>query len=133
MIHIHKPKSTWEVVHMDLVIELSSNSDRSHNACLVIVEIYRKTPIFSLFHKDDIAMDTALLLWNRVIPHTWLFKNIISYRGPKLTFALWTNLDRFFGTNLSFSTVYHPQTDGLSERMIQTLEDMIRRFYAYCL
>ncbi|MBW0572697.1 hypothetical protein O181_112412, partial [Austropuccinia psidii MF-1] len=32
---------------------------------------------------------------------------------------------------LSFSTAYHPQTDGLAERMIQTLEDMIRMFCAY--
>ncbi|MBW0566785.1 hypothetical protein O181_106500, partial [Austropuccinia psidii MF-1] len=32
---------------------------------------------------------------------------------------------------LSFSTAYHPQTDGLEERMIQNLEEMIRRFCAY--
>ncbi|MBW0554515.1 hypothetical protein O181_094230, partial [Austropuccinia psidii MF-1] len=32
---------------------------------------------------------------------------------------------------LSFSTAYYPQTDGLAERMIQTLEEMIRRFCAY--
>ncbi|MBW0527933.1 hypothetical protein O181_067648 [Austropuccinia psidii MF-1] len=76
-------------------------------------------------------MDTALLLWSRVISHTGLFKNIISDRDPKFIFALWTNLNRFFGTKLSFSTAYHPQTDGLVERMIQTLEYMIRRFCAY--
>ncbi|MBW0556910.1 hypothetical protein O181_096625 [Austropuccinia psidii MF-1] len=76
-------------------------------------------------------MDTALLLWSRVISHTGLFKNIISDIDPKLTSALWTNLHRFFGTNVSFSTAYHPQTDGLAERIIQTLEDMIRRFSAY--
>ncbi|MBW0497415.1 hypothetical protein O181_037130 [Austropuccinia psidii MF-1] len=35
------------------------------------------------------------------------------------------------GTKISFSTSYHPQTDGLAERMIKTLEDMIRRFCAY--
>jgi hypothetical protein len=34
-------------------------------------------------------------------------------------------------TKLAFSTAYHPQTDGLAERMIQTLEDMVRRFCAY--
>ncbi|MBW0562426.1 hypothetical protein O181_102141 [Austropuccinia psidii MF-1] len=76
-------------------------------------------------------MDTALLLWSRVISHTGLFKNIISDRDPKFTTALWTNLHRLFGTKLSFSTADHPQTDGLAERIIQTLEDMIRRFFAY--
>ncbi|MBW0570721.1 hypothetical protein O181_110436 [Austropuccinia psidii MF-1] len=75
-------------------------------------------------------MDTALLLWSRIIPHTAFFKDIISDRDPKFTSALWTNLHRLFGTKLSFSTKYHPQTDGLAERMIQTLEDIIRRFYA---
>ncbi|MBW0529201.1 hypothetical protein O181_068916 [Austropuccinia psidii MF-1] len=131
MIHIQEPKSLWEVVHMDCVTELPPSGDKSHNACLVIVDRYSKTPIFLPCHKDDIAMDTALLLWSRVISHTLLFKNIISDRDPKLTYALWTNLHRLFGTKLSFSKAYHPQTDGLAERMIQNLKDMIRRFCAY--
>ncbi|MBW0575854.1 hypothetical protein O181_115569 [Austropuccinia psidii MF-1] len=57
--------------------------------------------------------------------------NIISDRDSKFTSALCTNLHRLIGTRLSFSTAYHPQTDGLAERMIQTLEDIIRRFCAY--
>ncbi|MBW0507833.1 hypothetical protein O181_047548 [Austropuccinia psidii MF-1] len=56
---------------------------------------------------------------------------IISDRHPKFTSALWTNLHKLLGTKLSFSTADHPQTDGLAERMIQTVEDMIRRFCAY--
>ncbi|MBW0526559.1 hypothetical protein O181_066274 [Austropuccinia psidii MF-1] len=35
------------------------------------------------------------------------------------------------GTKLTFSTAYHPQNDVLAERMIQTMEDIIRRFCAY--
>ncbi|MBW0537325.1 hypothetical protein O181_077040 [Austropuccinia psidii MF-1] len=73
-------------------------------------------------------MDTALLLWSTGIFHTGLFNNIISERDPTFTSALWTHLNRLFGTKLSFSTAYHPQTDGLAERMIETSEDMIRRF-----
>ncbi|MBW0592413.1 hypothetical protein O181_132128, partial [Austropuccinia psidii MF-1] len=46
---------------------------------------------------------------------------------------LWTNRYQLFGTKLSFSTAYHPQTDGLAERIIQTLEDMVRRLCAYSL
>ncbi|MBW0560894.1 hypothetical protein O181_100609 [Austropuccinia psidii MF-1] len=131
MIHIQEPKSPWEVIHMDWVTALPASGDKIHNACLVIVDSYSKTPIFLPCHKDDTAMDTALLIWSRVISHTGLFKNIISDRDPKFTSALWTNLDRLFETKLSFPTAYHPQTDGLAERMIQTLEDMMRRFSAY--
>ncbi|MBW0582515.1 hypothetical protein O181_122230 [Austropuccinia psidii MF-1] len=76
-------------------------------------------------------MDTALLIWNRVVSWTGIFTNIISDRDPKFTSALWTNLHQLFGTKPSFSTAYHPQTDSLAERMIQTLEDMVRRFCAY--
>ncbi|MBW0467424.1 hypothetical protein O181_007139 [Austropuccinia psidii MF-1] len=93
---------------MDWVTALPESGQKSYNACLVIVDRYRKTPIFLPCHKDDTAMDEALLLCSRVISHTG-----------------------FFGTKLSFSTAYHPQTDGLAERMIQTLEDIIRRFCAY--
>ncbi|MBW0557414.1 hypothetical protein O181_097129 [Austropuccinia psidii MF-1] len=65
-------------------------------------------------------MDTAFLIWNRVISHTCLFKNIIR-----------TNLHKLLGTKLSFSTACHSQTYGLEERIIQTLEDMIRGLCAY--
>ncbi|MBW0586278.1 hypothetical protein O181_125993 [Austropuccinia psidii MF-1] len=116
---------------MDWVTSLPPGGDRSYNACLVIVYRFSKTPIFLPCHKDYTAMDTALLIWNRVVSWTEIFTNIISDRDPKLTSALWTNLHQLFGTKLSFSTAYHPQTDGLAERMSQTLEDMVRRFCAY--
>ncbi|MBW0587742.1 hypothetical protein O181_127457 [Austropuccinia psidii MF-1] len=131
MIHIQEPKSPWEVAHMDWVTALPPSGYKCYNACLVIVDRYRKNPIFLQFHKDETAMDIALLLWSRVISHRGLFQNIISDRDPKFTSVLWTNLHRFFGTKLSFSTAYHPQIDGLAERIIQKLEDMIRRFCAY--
>ncbi|MBW0588923.1 hypothetical protein O181_128638 [Austropuccinia psidii MF-1] len=76
-------------------------------------------------------MDTALLIWNRVVSWTSIFTNLISDRDTNFTSALWKNLHQLFGTKLSFSTAYHPQTDGLAERMIQNLEYMVRIFCAY--
>ncbi|MBW0568348.1 hypothetical protein O181_108063 [Austropuccinia psidii MF-1] len=76
-------------------------------------------------------MDTAPLLWNRVVSWTGIFTNVISDRALKFPSALWTNLHQLFGIKLSFSAAYHPQTDGLAERMIQTLEDMVSRLFAY--
>ncbi|MBW0506602.1 hypothetical protein O181_046317 [Austropuccinia psidii MF-1] len=52
-------------------------------------------------------------------------------RDHKFTSKIWTNLYEILGTKLEFYTAYHPQTDGLAERMIQTMEDIIRRFCAY--
>ncbi|MBW0530467.1 hypothetical protein O181_070182 [Austropuccinia psidii MF-1] len=66
-----------------------------------------------------------------VISWTGIFTNIIRDRDTNISSALWTNLNQLFGTKLSFSKDYHPQTDGLAERMIQTLEDMVRRFCSY--
>ncbi|MBW0461322.1 hypothetical protein O181_001037 [Austropuccinia psidii MF-1] len=88
MINIKEPESPWEAVHMDWVTELPPSGHKSYNSCLVIVDRYRKTPIFLPCHKDDTAMDTALLIWSRVISQTGLFKNIISVIDPRFTSAL---------------------------------------------
>ncbi|MBW0548089.1 hypothetical protein O181_087804 [Austropuccinia psidii MF-1] len=116
---------------MDWVTGLPQGGDRSYNEYLVIVDRFSKAPILLPSHKDDKAMDTALLMWNRVISGTGKFTNIISDRELKLTSALWKNLHQLFVTKLSFSKAYHPHTDGLAERMIQTLEDMLRRVCSY--
>ncbi|MBW0589619.1 hypothetical protein O181_129334 [Austropuccinia psidii MF-1] len=131
MIKIQETSRPWQIFHMDWVTGLPPGGDRSYNACLVIVDRFSKTPIFLPCHKNDTAMDTTVLIWNGVVSWAGIFTNIFSERDPKFTLALWTNLDQLFGTKLSLSTAYHPQTDGLAERMIQTLEDMVRRLCAY--
>ncbi|MBW0546867.1 hypothetical protein O181_086582 [Austropuccinia psidii MF-1] len=131
MIKTQEPSRPWEIVHMDWVTGLPPGGDRSHNACLAIVDRFSKTPIFLPCHKYDTAMDTALLICNRVVSWTGILIDIISDRDPKFNSALWKNLHQLFGTKLSFSTAYHPHTDGLAERMIQTFEDMVRRVCVY--
>ncbi|MBW0538804.1 hypothetical protein O181_078519 [Austropuccinia psidii MF-1] len=116
---------------MDWVTGLPSGGDKSYNAYLVIFDRFRNTPIFFPCNQDDTAMDKALMIWNRVVSWTVIFTKIISDREPRFTSALWTNLHQLFGTKLSFYTAYHPQTDGLAERMFQNLEDMVRRVCAY--
>ncbi|MBW0573761.1 hypothetical protein O181_113476 [Austropuccinia psidii MF-1] len=131
LIKIQEPLRPWEIVKIHWVTGLPPGGDRIYNACLVIVDRFSKTPIFLPCHKDDTAIDTALLIWNRVVTCTGIFRNIISDRDPKFTSVLWTNIHQLFGTGLSFYTAYHQQTDGLAERMIKTLEDMVRTFCAY--
>ncbi|GJX10543.1 putative reverse transcriptase domain-containing protein, partial [Tanacetum coccineum] len=45
---------------------------------------------------------------------------------PRFASRFWRSLQKSLGMNLDMSTAYHPETDGQSERMIQTLEDMLR-------
>ncbi|GKD59347.1 reverse transcriptase domain-containing protein [Tanacetum coccineum] len=52
--------------------------------------------------------------------------SIICDRDPRFASNFWRSLQNALGTNLDMSTTYHPQTDGQSERTIQTLEDMLR-------
>ncbi|GJY25749.1 putative reverse transcriptase domain-containing protein [Tanacetum coccineum] len=52
--------------------------------------------------------------------------SIICDRDPRFASNFWRSLQSALGTNLDMSTAYHPQTDGQSERTIQTLEDMLR-------
>ncbi|MBW0494433.1 hypothetical protein O181_034148 [Austropuccinia psidii MF-1] len=76
-------------------------------------------------------MNTDLLFWNNIIATCGVTKIIISDRDPKFTSEFWTNLYDLLGTKLAFSGAYHPPTDGLAESMIQTMEEIIRRFCKY--
>ncbi|MBW0510304.1 hypothetical protein O181_050019 [Austropuccinia psidii MF-1] len=116
---------------MDWVAGLPQGGSISYKANLAIFDRFHKTEIVLPCQKDDTAINKALLIWNIVVSWSGIITNIISDRDPKLTSVLWENLHQLFGTKLSFSTSYHPQTDGLDEIMIQTLEDIVRRFCAY--
>ncbi|MBW0470631.1 hypothetical protein O181_010346 [Austropuccinia psidii MF-1] len=114
-----------------LVTGLVPRGKENFNACLIIVYRFGKSMRCLPCHKEDTAIDTALLFWNNIISPCGVPKLIISNRDAKFTFEFWTNLYEMPGTTLSFPTAYHPQTDGLAERMIQTMEDILRRFCAY--
>ena len=57
--------------------------------------------------------------------------SIVSDHDPRFVSRFWKSLHQALGTRLHFSTAYHPQTNGQSERTIQTLEDMLRACALY--
>ncbi|MBW0467991.1 hypothetical protein O181_007706 [Austropuccinia psidii MF-1] len=116
---------------MAWVTGLPAGVDRSYNACLVTFDRFSKTPIFLPCHKDDTAVVTDILIWNRVLKGTGILAKIISDKDKQFTSELWKNLHQLFETKSSFYTAYQPQTDGLAERMVQILEDMMRGFCEY--
>ncbi|MBW0507509.1 hypothetical protein O181_047224 [Austropuccinia psidii MF-1] len=88
MIKIQKTSGPCQIFHMDWVTGLPPGGDKIYNPFSVIVERFSKTPIFLPCHKYDTAIDTALLIWNRVVSSPCMFKNIIGDRDPKFTSEL---------------------------------------------
>ncbi|GKC69627.1 putative reverse transcriptase domain-containing protein [Tanacetum coccineum] len=78
---------------------------------------------------DNITMDFITKLpkmyLKEVVTRHGIPVSIIYDRDPRFASNFWRSLQKAFGTNLDMSTAYHPQTDGQSERTIQTLEDML--------
>ncbi|MBW0539151.1 hypothetical protein O181_078866 [Austropuccinia psidii MF-1] len=116
--HTEESKHPWETINMDWVTGFVPGGKENFNTCLVIVDRYSKSVRCLPFHKEDSEMDTALLFWNDIISTCGVPKIIISDRDPKFTSEFWTNLYDMLGTKLAFYKAYHPQTDGLAERMI---------------
>jgi hypothetical protein len=56
---------------------------------------------------------------------------MVSDRDPKIVSGYWQTLWRRLGTRLNMSFSRHPETDGLTERVNSTLQQLLRRFYCY--
>ena len=52
--------------------------------------------------------------------------SIVSNRDPRFTSHFWGDVQKALGTRFDFSTTFHPLTDGQFERIVQTLEDLLR-------
>ena len=85
-----------------------------------------KSAYFLLIKKTYTTDKLARLYTNRIVCLHGVPESIVSDRGATFTLVFWQKLHKALGTRLDFSTAFHPQMDGQSERTIQTLEDMLR-------
>ena len=77
--------------------------------------------------KDRYTIDKyAELYLTKIVCLHGVPKSIVSDRGPQFTAQFWKSLHDAMSTDLTFSTAYHPQTGGQTERVNQILEDMLR-------
>jgi glycosyltransferase A (GT-A) superfamily protein (DUF2064 family) len=76
-------------------------------------------------HLTDNAADTAQLILDHVISQHDMPKVIISDRDSKFMSTFWKALFQRFGTKLSMSTPFHPQTDRQSERMMRITKELL--------
>ncbi|GJV11605.1 putative reverse transcriptase domain-containing protein [Tanacetum coccineum] len=119
------PEWKWDNITMDFVTKLPK-SPQGHDTIWVIVDRLTKSAIFTPMRETDSMEKLARLYIKEVVARHGIPVSIICDRDPRFASRFWRSLQKALGTSLDMSTAYHPETDGQSERTIQTLEDMLR-------
>ncbi|KAL5828810.1 hypothetical protein ACOSQ3_018278 [Xanthoceras sorbifolium] len=119
------PEWKWDRITMDFVTGLPLTRSH-HDAIWVIVDRLTKSAHFLPVRVDYSLDRLAELYIKEIVRLHGVPVSIISDRDPKFTSRFWKKFQEALGIRLSFSTAFHPQTDGQSERIIQVLEDMLR-------
>eukprot|EP00253_Pinus_taeda_P032874 PITA_32874 len=121
------PEWKWETISMDFITGLPKTK-RNNDSIMVVVDKLSKAAHFIPVQSTYKAAQIAHIFMQNVFKLHGLPKTIISDRDVKFTLAFWRTLFFELGTQLNFSTAYHPQTDGQTERVNQVVEDMLRAY-----
>ncbi|GJX99570.1 putative nucleotidyltransferase, ribonuclease H [Tanacetum coccineum] len=124
------PEWKWEKITMDFVSGLP-RTPSGYDSIWVIVDRLTKSAHFLPMKKTDSIEKLAQLYLKEIVCKHGVPTSIISDRDSLFTSRFWKSLQEAMGTQLDMSTAYHPETDGQSERTIQTLEDMLRARLIY--
>ena len=110
---------------MDFIVGLP-RTQKGHDAIWVIVDRLTKVAHFISVKTAFTVSKLAELYIDNILKLHGALRSIISDRGPQFTAMFWQSLHKSIGTNLEYSSAYHPQTDGQTERVNQILEDLLR-------
>ena len=112
-------------ITMDFVFKLPPTVQR-HDGIWVVVDRLTKSAHFLPIREKFSPRKLAKLFMHHIVSLHGVPVSIISDRDPRFTLRFWKGLMKELGVKLNLSTAFDPQTDGQSERTIQTLEDMLR-------
>ena len=118
----------WQIVTMDFVGGFAPGRLTGNNMCLVMVDKFSKYIILESVPETVDSEQTANILIKRLISQFGIPEKIITDRGPQFSANLWQKVLEFLGSKSALSTAHHPQTDGQSERAIQTVTRLISTF-----
>ena len=121
------PDSRWHTVTMDWIMDLPVSAG-GHNAIMVIVDKLTKYVHLVPTTKESSSEDVARLFIAHVYQYHGLPKVLISDRDPRFTSGFWRSFCKQLGMQPRYSTAFHPQTDGQTERTNRVLEEVLRHF-----
>ena len=110
---------------MDFVVGLP-RSKANHDAIWIIVDRLTKSAHFIPINERFSLEKLVQLYLKEIVVRHGVPVSIVLDRDPRFNSRFWRKFQESLGTKLKMSTAYHPQTDGQSERIIQTIEDMLR-------
>ncbi|GJV57711.1 putative reverse transcriptase domain-containing protein [Tanacetum coccineum] len=110
---------------MDFITKLPKSS-QCFDIIWVIADRLTKSAHFLPIRENDPLDKLTWLYLNKIVARHGIPVSIICDNDGRLTSNFWRSFQKALGTNLSMSTASHLETDGQSERTIQTLEDMLR-------
>ncbi|GJW04732.1 putative reverse transcriptase domain-containing protein [Tanacetum coccineum] len=110
---------------MDFITKLPKSS-QGFDTTWVIMDRLTKSAHFLPIRENDPLDKLARLYLNRIVARHGIPVSIICDHDGRFTSNFWRSFQKVLGTDLSMSTAYHSETEGQSERTIQTLEDMLR-------
>ena len=105
---------------MDFVVGLP-RSPRGNNSIWVIVDQLTESARFISFRVEQSTEALAEKYMQEIVRLHGVPVSIVSDRDTRFVSRFWDDLQRSLGSKLKFSTVFHPQTDGQSEKTIQIL------------
>jgi len=121
------PSAKWEQMTLDLITDLPVTK-HGHDAVVTFVDRLTKMVHFAPVTKGAGAEQVARVFIDTWYKHHGLPRIIISDRDRRFVGNFWQALFTALGTELRFSTSFHPETDGQSERANRTLEEVLRHF-----
>nr|GEU91464.1 reverse transcriptase domain-containing protein [Tanacetum cinerariifolium] len=119
------PMWKWERITMDFVTKLPKTLN-GHDTIWVIVDRLTKSAHFIPTQEIDSMETLTRFKIKEIVSRNGVPISIILDRDSHFTSRFCQSLQSALGTQLDMSTSYHPETDGQSERTIQTLEDMLQ-------
>jgi hypothetical protein len=119
------PEWKWKEIAMDFIMGLL-RTQSGYDSIWVIVDRLTKVAHFIPVKTTYSGPQLAELYMSRIVYLHRVLKKIVSDRGTQFTSRFWERLHEALDTQLHFSSAYHPQTDGQTERVNQILEDMLR-------
>nr|GEZ14942.1 putative reverse transcriptase domain-containing protein [Tanacetum cinerariifolium] len=115
----------WEKITMDFITKLPKTTN-GYDTIWVIVDRLTKSAHFLPMRENNPMKKLMKLYMKEIVTRHGVPVSIISDCDGRFTSLFWKALHKALGTRLDMSTAYHPETDGQSERTIQTLKDMLR-------